>query len=277
MPELPEVETVCRGMREEMLNKQVTSFWKSSKNLRFPLHLDEINHIICQKITDIKRRGKCLIITFDKGDHIIIHLGMTGQISFSSQEKEYKKHDHFRIYFSDKFYMNFNDTRRFGYVEYVERGMLAHNKHLKSLAPEPLTEDFNSEYLFTLSKTSDKAIKEFIMDNTKVVGVGNIYASESLFRSNIHPEIRSKNITRHQIDKLVTEIKNVLQEAINAGGSSINDYVKANGELGYFQAKFNTYNRENLPCKICNKNICKIVQQGRSTYFCPSCQKRGRK
>lgn len=272
MPELPEVETVCRGMRDELIGKEVVKFWKSDKNLRFPLSIPEIKHIICQKITDIKRRGKCIIITFSEGDHLIVHLGMTGQISFSSDENKNKIHDHFRIYFLDKFYMNFNDTRRFGYIEYVPKGELDNNKHLKLLAPEPLTEDFNSKYLFTKLNESNKAIKEFIMDNTKVVGVGNIYASESLFRANIHPEIISKNLKRHQIDKLVTEIKNVLTEAIEAGGSSINDYVKSNGDLGYFQLKFNVYNRENLPCKICDSSIIKIKQAGRSTYFCPNCQ-----
>lgn len=273
MPELPEVETVCRGMRDELLGKKVVSLWKSDKNLRFPLNIEDASGIIGQKITYIKRRAKYIIIGFKNKNSLIIHLGMTGQISFEKENLNIKKHDHFYIEFFDKFYMKFHDARRFGFVIYDQTANIYKHRLLKDLAPEPLIEYFNSEYLFTLLKSSNKAIKEAIMNNRIVVGVGNIYASESLFRANIHPEIKAKNITRHQMEKLVSSIKDVLQEAIDAGGSSINDYVKSNGELGYFQLNFNVYNRENLPCKICENKIIKIKQAGRSSYFCPNCQK----
>lgn len=274
MPELPEVETVKNGLEKKFLNKKITKISHSDKNLRLPIP-NNINKIINAKIKSFQRRAKYLFVHLDNNYTIIFHLGMTGKIVFdiNSVAKHLHKHNHLHISFDDNSYLIFNDVRRFGFIDLAKTNELAEVKYLTNLGPEPLTEDFNTDYLFNKLKRKNKAIKLAIMDNPIVVGVGNIYACESLFKSGINPQTASCQVSKAKLQTLVTEIKKTLQIAIQKGGSTLKDYIQADGSLGYFQHEFFVYGKENKECQICKTPIKKITLGQRSTFYCPKCQK----
>jgi formamidopyrimidine-DNA glycosylase len=273
MPELPEVETVCKGLSKSLLGRKFTNINLLRPNLRIPFPENFSTKIINRTIKDITRRAKYIFIHLDNSQVIIMHLGMSGKIIVHPSKQQILKHDHAIFTFDDNQELVFNDARRFGLITIADINNLDQHPLFKSLGPEPLTENFNTKYLADKLKTKSIPIKPAIMNNNIVVGVGNIYACESLFISNISPLKAANNLNNVEIKILITNIKQVLLDAIKSGGSSISDYVNAQGELGYFQHNFNVYNKYNHSCKICTSKIARITQCGRSTFYCPTCQK----
>jgi formamidopyrimidine-DNA glycosylase len=269
MPELPEVEITRRGLLP-LLNQSVKIVVIRNASMRWPIpsHLPET--LINQKLLSLSRRAKYILATFENGT-LLLHLGMSGRISLLDRNYPPEKHDHFDIAFNDGRVLRLRDPRRFGAVLWA--GLEASNHALLStLGPEPLENDFNAKYLHNELKSRSAAIKVAIMDSHLVVGVGNIYASESLFRARIHPETPAKNLTLKQCEKLVSEIKDTLNAALEAGGSSISDFFGADGNPGYFQQEYFAYGRTDEPCKVCSKPIKNIRLGQRSTFFCGHCQ-----
>ena len=270
MPELPEVETVKEGLVALGVPGQVIEevvYYRDNLRNALPVALHEC--IPGAKIDSIKRRAKYLLFETSVGT-IISHLGMTGTWRKEKHES-LKKHDHIAIRFSD-FYLIYNDPRRFGFFDFLPLGE-EKNIYLDHLGPEPLSETFNPDYLFAITKKREAPIKNVIMDQKVVVGVGNIYACEALFRSKIKPQKMSRRVSKAKLQELVSNIKDVLGEAIAAGGSTINDFKQAGGDSGYFQHQFDVYGREGEACNSCNDLIKNIKLGGRSSFYCSSCQK----
>ncbi len=270
MPELPEIETIRLGI-QNLVGKKIIKVFRSKHRMRSESEID-LQKLTGSEISEISRRARYLIIKCTNNKTLILHLGMSGRITL---EKEFKqlKHDHFACEFSDNSWLVFNDARRFGFVDLIETDSLKNHKMLKSLGPEPLSDEFNlTDLKEKLSKKSIN-IKTLMMDNKIVVGVGNIYINESLFDSKISPLRSSKSLTNSEIIKLISSIKKILQRAIKLGGSSISDYVNAKGNLGNFQNDFTVYGREKENCLLCKNLIKKIKQNGRSSFYCHQCQK----
>ena len=267
MPELPEVETTKNGLLPYILNKNIQQVNIYFPTLRFeiPQHLSTT--ILNQQIKNIIRRGKYLIFNFTNGD-LIIHLGMSGKIEITKEVKR-KKHDHFELVFADMF-MRLNDTRRFGCVLWSDN--YQEHKLIKNLGIEPLTTDFTDNYLFKKSRKKSQNIKAFIMDGKIIVGIGNIYACESLFQANINPQTAANKITLKKYIEFKNIIIKILKVAIKNGGTTLQDFKNVNGELGYFSQKLQVYGKENQACNICKNKIVRITQNQRSTFYCPACQ-----
>lgn len=275
MPELPEVETVCKGL-QNLINKKVNKVFRSDKNLRIQSSLD-LKLIIGAKITKINRRARYIIIDFDNSQSMIVHLGMSGKVTMG-EKFDKLKHDHFACEFDDKSWLVFNDTRRFGFVDLLLTKDLKNHKMLNKLGPEPLSDEFNFAYLKDKLKKKSMNIKTAMMDNAIVVGVGNIYINESLFEAKISPLRAANKIKDSELQNLIAVIKKTIKKAIELGGSSISDYVDSKGDLGYFQNTLQVYGRyksknEHEKCFVCNDNINVIKQNGRSSFYCNSCQK----
>lgn len=272
MPELPEVETVVRGLSPFLINKKISEIWFSGAKFRG----SEVN-LPGKKaegavINSVVRRAKYIQINLNNHNAIIIHLGMSGKLTVQ-ESNDFLKHDHFRITFCDeKNSLNFNDPRRFGVVDIVNQEQISECKHYSNLGIEPLTEDFNAAFLERICKKSSSPIKVFLMNANLIVGVGNIYASEALFRAKILPTRKANSLTQEECELLCDSIKIVLEDAIKSGGSTLRDYVRSDGSLGYFQHKFNVYGRKNQKCNRCEDKIEQIVQAGRSSFYCKSCQ-----
>jgi formamidopyrimidine-DNA glycosylase len=272
MPELPEVETVKRGLEMQIKGRVVNKLYLGKKRLRFPFPDNLEISLKGKKILGIDRRSKYLLVNVGK-EYLVIHLGMSGRILFEEGNYKLQKHDHFILYFNDKTLLVFNDARRFGLIDLVSKNELENHKLFVHLGAEPLTKEFNGKYLQQKLTNKNIAIKQAIMDAKNLVGVGNIYASESLFRSYINPKTPAKEIGLKKLEDLSKNIKSVLNEAIISGGSTLRDYVRSDGDIGYFQHSFKVYGRENEPCINCGTSIKRIVQQGRSSFYCPVCQK----
>lgn len=272
MPELPEVETVVNGLKPQITGARLVAVSNSGKNLRYPL--PDFSTLLQQNIQTVERRAKYLLFHFEHGQTLIWHLGMTGQFHVLYRSEQVAKHEHVTLTFEDGQTLRYRDTRRFGYVGLCDTNSLAQHKWFTKLGVEPLLDDFSGDYLRDMLKTRKTSIKQAIMDNHIVVGVGNIYASESLFRAAIHPQRIASHLNKKEYQALVAHIRSVLAEAIEAGGSTISDFVKTDGKPGYFAYSFNVYGRADKPCLTCSKPIQKIVQGGRATFFCPQCQKR---
>ena len=283
MPELPEVETVKRGLEEFIINESIKEVYLSKFNLRFPWPKDFVSKIVGKKIISIKRRAKYIIIGLSDNYSIIAHLGMSGsyKVLKKGEVQDYiiLKHDHLIIDL-DNFKIVYNDPRRFGYIDLTNQDPETH-KFLSSLGPEPLSNYFNADNLAETLLNKSKPIKNTLLDQNIVSGLGNIYVCEALFRSKINPKkncsklITSKGKPRKNLILLVKKINEVIKEAIKAGGSSLRDFSNTSGKMGYFQSSFNVYNRENEKCLLgsCNGVVKRIIQSGRSTFFCSKCQK----
>ena len=283
MPELPEVETIRQGL-EGLVGKKIHKIFRSEKKLRIASTLD-LSMLIGKIINKINRRARYLIIDFSGGYSLIIHLGMSGSVVMNTRttrvdelEKNSKliakaKHDHFICEFNDGARLIFNDPRRFCFVDLIHAKDLPQHKMLAKLGPEPLSTNFNEKYLAKKLSGKKMNIKTTMMDNEIVVGVGNIYINESLFEAGISPLRSASSLKKSEIAKLVKVIKNILQKAIALGGSSINDYVDSNGGKGNFQNNFKVYGNNGKKCLHCNGVVTKIVQNGRSSFYCKNCQK----
>lgn len=270
MPELPEVETTRLGIRPYVENKMVSDVVCRTKKLRWPIPSDLKNKLVGQTIIDVERRGKYLLLNTANGT-LIIHLGMSGSLHCIPCSQEPRKHDHFDLVIEDKLCLRLHDPRRFGAVLW-SRQAYQHDL-LRELGPEPLSDEFNPVYLYQRSRKRKQSIKQFIMDSKVVVGVGNIYASESLFRAGIRPTKAAGSISRPRYEGLVRAIKTVLVEAIAQGGTTLKDFSQSDGQPGYFKQKLMVYGREAEACLDCGKGIKKIVQGQRASFYCPHCQR----
>ncbi|MFP3015257.1 MAG: bifunctional DNA-formamidopyrimidine glycosylase/DNA-(apurinic or apyrimidinic site) lyase [Wolbachia sp.] len=267
MPELPEVEVISNFLFDKIKNKQISNVTVNNWNLRVPITKNIDDLLKGKVINDIKRRGKYIIWNTDDSMAVIIHLGMSGKLIYAQVRN---KHDHVVFLFSDNTSIIFNDPRRFGLVIILSKEQEIN--FFDGFGIEPLTDEFSGDYLQELLKNKKVNIKSALMDNKLIVGVGNIYASESLFRARISPLRSAKDLTYRECEKLAAEIKNTLSDAIAAGGSTLKDYAQPSGSAGYFQNNFYVYDKVQKPCKICNNIITLIRQNGRSTYFCNACQ-----
>lgn len=275
MPELPEVEITRRGLLP-LLNQTVKKVVIRNASMRWPIPAHLPKTLENQKLIGLTRRAKYILAEFqnDKSENgiLLLHLGMSGRISLLDRNYPPEKHDHFDIEFNDKQVLRLRDPRRFGAVLWAG---LEPNNHalLSALGPEPLDDAFNGKYLHQNIRTRTAAIKTTIMDSHLVVGVGNIYASESLFRARINPQTPANQVSLAKCEKLVKEIKATLNDALNAGGSSLRDFFGTDGNPGYFQQEYFVYGRTGQPCKVCGKPI-KMVRLGqRSTFYCANCQR----
>ena len=271
MPELPEVETVCKGLVKKIINHKIAKIDILFPTLRYEIPQQIKSQIVNSTITKITRRARYILIEFANDKILLIHLGMSGSLNFSTK-LNLKKHDHVVFYFDGNDLLTYNDPRRFGVIDLVNKKDLQNHKMIKNLGPEPLSDQFNANYLSKILKNKSLNIKTTMMDNKIVVGVGNIYINEALFLSKISPKLPANKLTKPQIEKLVSAIKQKLTQAIKLGGSTLQDYVDIDGNLGYFQNNFQIYGRFNQPCFVCNGNIEKIKQNGRSSFYCKKCQ-----
>ena len=269
MPELPEVETTRKGLEPLITDRKIISAHIYKKKLRWeiPVHLKKT--LKDKSIKKISRRAKYLLFDFDIGQ-LVVHLGMSGSISVVQSFEPLKKHDHFELKLDNSKSLRFHDPRRFGSILWQKPNETL--SLLKNLGPEPLSYEFNYDSLFSSSIGKSKNIKSFIMDSNVVVGVGNIYASESLFLAGISPKRAAGKTSKRRYNILTNCIKNVLMDAINNGGTTLNDFSNVDGNPGYFSQVLNVYGRDNMPCVRCHGTIKRIVQNQRATYYCTKCQ-----
>jgi formamidopyrimidine-DNA glycosylase len=271
MPELPEVETTLRGIAPHLLGETVQKIIIRQPKLRWPIP-DELPMLLQGKtIRALQRRAKYLLLNFDHGT-LILHLGMSGNLRILSSDVPPEKHDHFDLILESGKLLRLRDPRRFGAVLW-HVGELATHPLLAKLGPEPLLDDFDGDALYRVTRSRSAAIKLVIMDNQVVVGVGNIYANESLFRAGIKPQASAKSLSKIRCARLVAEIRDTLRESIELGGSSLRDYVDSDGKQGYFQQNYWVYGRTGLPCRRCGKAIQLIRQGQRASFYCAHCQK----
>ncbi len=278
MPELPEVEVTRLGIQPHLEGQVVTRVNVVDGRLRWPVPKNLSKLLAGQKIEHIDRRGKYLLLKMTRG-HLIIHLGMTGVLRVLPNSDPLKPHDRVVIHF-DEISLRLHDPRKFGAVlwhPFSSGDVLAHPL-IQKLGPEPLEDSFagqlGADRLYEYSRKRTISVKAFLLAGQAVVGVGNIYCSESLFEAGIHPRLPAGKLTRAQCQRLAVAVRKVLKKAIQAGGSSLRDFVDAHGEPGYFMMQTKVYDRADQPCRVCQTIIRQIVQGQRSTYFCPVCQKR---
>lgn len=275
MPELPEVETTRLGLMP-LINQSVAQVVIRNGSLRWPIPQFLPSLLVGQTLKHLTRRAKYILVHFDHGV-LLLHLGMSGRLCLLAQNAPPQKHDHFDICFTNGQVLRLRDPRRFGAVLWA--GDKPHEHVLlKALGLEPLEDVFTGQYLHQHLRTRTAAIKTSVMNSHLVVGVGNIYASEALFRARIHPERSAKTLTLAQCERLVAEIKSTLQDALAAGGSSLRDFFGADGNPGYFQQQYFVYGRASdkagRPCRVCDTPITMIRQGQRSTFYCATCQPR---
>lgn len=269
MPELPEVEITRQGLLP-LINQRVKNVVIRNASMRWPIP-DHLTYTLNnQQLLALTRRAKYILAKFESGT-LLIHLGMSGHISLFDRNYPPEKHDHFDIQFHNEQVLRLNDPRRFGAVLWAGADPEQHVL-LSTLGPEPLEESFNAEYLHQQMQSRTAPIKNTIMDAHLVVGIGNIYANESLFRAKIHPEYTANKLSLIQCKRLVVEIKATLEDALTAGGSSLRDFAAVNGQSGYFQQSYFVYGRTNKPCKVCGSPIKNIKLGQRSTFYCQHCQ-----
>ena len=276
MPELPEVEVICRGLRPFLIGRNIIAIDSSGKKLRHPVPLESMQRQIINKmITTVDRRAKFLQIGFQTGDMLVIHLGMTGNLGIFPPSSLCAKHDHVLWSLDNATELRYNDIRRFGSIRLLSCNEVVDREKtiFKTTGPEPFSSEFSPEYLQRLAKGKSLAIKLFIMTNQVVAGIGNIYANESLFAAGIRPTRKAQTLTKKEWDRLVTEIRRVLRQAIECGGSTISDFLNASQEQGYFQINFQVYGKEGETCSHCSAKVEKQKIGGRASYYCPNCQR----
>ncbi len=272
MPELPEVETTRRGVAPFAEGHTIVDLRVYDGRLRWPVPADLPERLRGRRIDRIERRGKYLLLAIDRKT-LVVHLGMTGSLRvFTAPPPERRPHDHFDLVLSDRVTIRYHDPRRFGALLWVERPAAEHPL-LARLGPEPLSPAFDAGTLYAAVRRRSAPIKSVLMDNRVVVGVGNIYANEALFRAGIRPTRAAHRLTRPLAARLVDAIREVLREAIAAGGSTLRDYVNSGGAPGYFQLNYHVYGREGDPCRVCGTPIRARRLAGRASFFCPKCQR----
>ncbi|MFT4176803.1 MAG: bifunctional DNA-formamidopyrimidine glycosylase/DNA-(apurinic or apyrimidinic site) lyase [Luteolibacter sp.] len=271
MPELPEVETTRRGIEPYVAGCKIREVIVRRKDLRWPVS-ESVSELAGFAVTRVERRSKYLLLGFSDETTLMIHLGMSGSLRIVGPGDDWKKHDHVALTLSNGKQLRFHDPRRFGLVLHVAGDVSAHPL-LSSLGPEPLGGDFTPAYLFAACARRSAAIKLVIMDAKVVVGVGNIYASEALFRAGIRPQVAANGLTKPRVAKLVKAIREVLQASIEQGGTTLRDFLNSDGEPGYFSQRLFVYGRKGEPCRKCGTRIEHAVLGQRATYWCPKCQR----
>jgi formamidopyrimidine-DNA glycosylase len=270
VPELPEVETSRRGIAPWVEQQEVCGVVVRDRRLRWPVPLDIDNRLPGQQIRSVARRAKYLLFDTAAGT-ALLHLGMSGSLRIIDQDEPAGKHDHVDIRFRSGKALRFRDPRRFGLLLWTEDPF--RHALLRDLGPEPLSEAFDGDHLWRAARGRRVSVKPFIMNSSVVVGVGNIYASEALFRAGIHPKRRAGRISRARMHGLAEAIRSVLQRAIEAGGTTLRDFHGGDGEPGYFRQQLDVYDRAGLPCRNCDAPIRSVVLGQRSTYYCLRCQR----
>jgi|TARA_B110000211_G_scaffold135307_1_gene155045 formamidopyrimidine-DNA glycosylase len=289
MPELPEVEVVKRSLEKKIQNLIIKKVKINDDKLRYRVNKKEILKLVGMRIKKVQRRSKFLIFFFDQNYLMLAHLGMTGKFFFiDKRKKKYKtsfyynldkvkdqKHDRIIFFLEKKQKLIYNDVRKFGFIKIIKLDNLSNNFHLKNLGPEPLKKGYNSEYFKKYTKGKKRSIKNILMDQKFVSGLGNIYVNEILFLSGVKPMRKVKNLKNAEINKIVSFTKKILREAIKYGGSSIKDFSTISGKEGTFQQHFRVYGRKGEKCSNtdCNKSIIKLSISNRGTFYCSSCQK----
>lgn len=270
MPELPEVETICTALKRKLSSQSVKKTLIRQYSLRQTISINLPSILNNQILEDISRRGKYLVFHFEKG-YLLIHLGMSGSLFlFTETHPQPEKHDHVDFLFSNGMLLRYRDPRRFGCILWTSD--YKNHPLLKNLGIEPLIEPFTENYLFNVTHTRQANIKSILMNSNLIVGVGNIYANEALFFAKVHPERKANSLTLVECKNIVTAIKQVLHQAIKAGGTTLKDFQQSNGELGYFTQQLKVYGKKNQPCFQCETKIVHQKLNQRSTYFCPNCQ-----
>ncbi|GAA4221936.1 formamidopyrimidine-DNA glycosylase [Sagittula marina] len=283
MPELPEVETVRRGLTPAMEGAVISRAQVNRPDLRWPFPERMADRLTGAKVLQLRRRSKYILADLSTEETLLIHLGMSGRMlvsgdplgQFVHDHPAAEKHDHVVFDMENGARVTFNDPRRFGAMDLLDTSTAEQHPLLVQIGPEPLGNLFTESHLVERLKPRNTAIKSALLDQKIVAGLGNIYVCEALFRAGIHPGRRTRNIAAARIATLVPIIREVLRDAIEAGGSSLKDFRQADGELGYFQHSFDVYGREGEPCRSadCDATIQRVVQSGRSSFYCPSCQR----
>lgn len=280
MPELPEVETVCRGLSPVVAGKALARVILRRPDLRIPFPADFVARLEGRRVAGVNRRAKYIMVNLEGGDTLVIHLGMSGRINIASKghydpAAAYGAHDHVAFYTNDGTQILYHDPRRFGLMTIIGPDEMASHRLFRDIGPEPLGNGFNGETLSAALKGRKTPIKAALLDQTVVAGLGNIYVCEALYRAGISPCCMADAVAGGRADRLVGVIRDVLGEAIASGGSTLRDYAQVDGELGYFQHNFTVYGREGEPCRTagCTAKIQRLVQSNRSTFYCPACQR----
>ncbi len=271
MPELPEVETTRRGLEPHVAGRRIVALTVHEPRLRWRVPDDLPAKLAGQRITGTARRAKYLLIVLESGT-LLVHLGMSGTLRVLPADTPRLTHDHYDLLLESGRTLRFNDPRRFGSLHYTSDDPREHPL-LVRLAPETFDPQFDSQYLWRITRRRRASIKQVLMNSRLVVGVGNIYASEALFRARIKPRRRAQSLSREEAKRLARAVRAVLAMAIKVGGTTLRDYVGADGAPGYFRQKLYVYERAGKGCRVCGTLIRQMTQQGRSTYYCPSCQK----
>lgn len=283
MPELPEVETVMRGLQPSMEGAVIAQAYVNRPDLRWPFPERMAERLTGARVVALRRRSKYILAELDRGETLLVHLGMSGRMTVSGdplgqfvhEHPASQKHDHVVFDMENGARITFNDPRRFGAMDLIETAALSEHKLLKVLGPEPLGNDFHEDYLIQSFRGKNSPVKSALLDQGIIAGLGNIYVCEALFRGQVSPKRKAGQISEKRVVALVPIIRQVLEDAIQAGGSSLKDFRQANGELGYFQHSFDVYGREGEPCRRegCSGTIARITQSGRSSFYCGKCQR----
>lgn len=271
MPELPEVEVSRRGIEPHLLGQTIERVVVRNSRLRWPVS-PELSDLVGAQIQRVERRAKYLIITTTHG-YVIIHLGMSGALRVIPSDTPEVKHDHVELVLRSGVSLRYNDPRRFGCWLFSAEHPAEQHPLLQGLGPEPLTDEFNADYLYQRSRGRQQAIKTFIMDNHVVVGVGNIYANEALFKAGIHPNRAAGGVSEKRYQQLVPIIKETLTKAIAQGGTTLQDFTQVDGQPGYFKQELMVYGRGGKLCMQCRGRLKEIRLGQRSTVYCPACQR----
>jgi formamidopyrimidine-DNA glycosylase len=271
MPELPEVETTRRGLEPHLAGQTILRLTVHDHRLRWPVDARLPQTLAGQRVKSVERRAKYLLLRLTHGT-VLWHLGMSGSLRIVPSDLPVEPHDHIDLTLTSGHTVRFNDPRRFGSLIYVTGDPQAHPL-LAKLAPEPFDPAFDAPYLWRISRRRKVSVKQLIMNGQVVTGVGNIYASEVLFRAGIRPRRQSRSLKRDETTRLVAAIRKVLKQAIRVGGTTLRDYVNPQGNPGYFRQKLFVYERADAPCRNCGTPIRSFTQGQRSTYYCPTCQR----
>jgi formamidopyrimidine-DNA glycosylase len=274
MPELPEVEVLRRSLEAPLLGRRIARVVVRNGSLREPVRVAALRRLVVgSRIVAADRRAKYLLLHLDSEQSLVVNLGMSGRLTLVPATAPFEAHEHVAFYLDSGERLRFRDPRRFGLVLALPTATLATDSHFAHLGPEPLAGDFSGAYLARVAAGRAASVKSFLMDARVVVGVGNIYAAEALHRAGIHPARAAGRLSRARYDGLATAVRAVLREAIRRGGTTLNDFADGAGEPGYFQIALRVYDRAGEACRRCRGTIRRAVQGGRSSYYCPGCQR----
>ena len=273
MPELPEIETIRRGLSPLLTGRRIESVTVRERRLREPIAPRELARLRGARVTGLRRRSKYLLLDTSAGLTLLVHLGMTGQLFVSDGGRPRRPHEHVVLGLDDGRELRFADTRRFGLLRVLRSDRVDRDPRIEGLGPEPLGGGLTAGDLFRLTRGRSKPVKNFLIDTRAIAGIGNIYACEALHRSRINPRRRVRQIGPDGWERLLASLREVLNEAIEAGGTTLRDFLNAEGDAGYFALSLKVYDREGKPCVRCGSVIRRIVQAGRSSFYCPRCQR----